>query len=250
MTLAEARADLIAQTALDVDLFKGVTVNSEGNTVEEATGATELINRACVWWATLTQWSYDPAVTLTLSTGLTAITSKYNCRSTSVVGKRILKPRFVFINGNPLYDPYGKQGLWTLADLTKEHPQWRDETATTPRRAVWLPTNYLLLNGPTDSAYTSYIEGWTLPDTLVVGQDDDTQLSAPEEDHSAIVRLAIAFGSMPMVSESEAWQRISAMDGFWRDAADRRKRESMSVFLGTRPRGANPDWMTPGGRWI
>ena len=242
MTLEEAREDLLLQAKLDVDLYKGVEIDSEGNYREESEGATDLISRACIWWSKLTYCNYDPSVTLTLTIG----TDTYDCRNRNLVSAKVLKPRIVVINDSTLYRCDGRQyGLWTMAELQRFHPSWRTYDDGLPSRAVWLPTNKLLLSVPPAGVYTgkNYIEAWTLPDPLVQGEDDGSELPVPEEDHQSIIRLALEFGTLPNASEEEAWRRINGNASWWREQAERRKRENLNAFLGRRPRGKAADWL-------
>ena len=240
MTLEEARADILAQARLDVDLYTGVTIDAEGNEIEEAEGLTDLIDRAVTWWAKLTYCCYEPSTSFVLTIG----TDTYSGRDRSIFGARILKPRTVVINSSILYRRDGKNyGLWTMEELQRYYPSWRTAADAQSSIAIWLPTNKLMLYPPPDAAYTglNFVEGWVIPDTLTEA-DDTEELPVPEEDHSAIVRLALAFGSLSNVSEGEAWQRIAGNDAFWREHAERRKRENLNSFLGRKTRGGNPDW--------
>jgi len=240
MTLADAREELLAQARLDVNLYKGLTLTEEGNYVEEAAGATDLISRACIWWSKLTYCNYDDSVSLTLTVNQT---TPYDCRDLDVVSKRILRPRTVTINGTTLTRRDGLEyGLWTYAEFQRHYPTYRTDSSGQPRIAVWLPGDKLRLYPKTDSAYTSYIEGWTIPDDLVNGEDDNEELPVPSEDHQAVVRLAVSFGTLPNASEEEAWRRMSANDNWWREQAERRSRENRNAFLGRKTRGSCPDW--------
>lgn len=241
MTLEEARDELIAQAKLDVDLYKGVELDAEGNAIEEAVGATDLISRACNIWARETFSNYVDSNALTL----VASTDTYDCRSSSVVYK-VLKPRIVVINDSPLYRRDGlEQGLWSLSELERHRENYRLIDDGVPSIAVWLPGFKLLLSAPPAEAYTgkNFISGWTVPDDLVEGSDDAEELPVPEDDHFAVVRLAVVLGTMPVASEGAAFQRLSMHDSYWRDHAERRKRENVSAFLGRRPRGSRADWL-------
>lgn len=242
MTLSEAREDLLAQSRLDVDLYKGVELDADGNQILEAEGATDLLSKACVWWAKQTYCSYEPSVTWTLAVG----TATYDGRDRDIFSKRILRPRTVTINGTTLRRRDGRQyGLWTMEEFQRYYPEFRTASNDVPYLAVWLPTNKFILHNPPAALYagTNFVEGWTIPDALVNGADDNVELPVPEEDHPAVVRLAIAFGSLPNISEQEAWARMQANDVWWKDQAERRKRENLNAFLGRRPRGSRPDWM-------
>lgn len=242
MTLAEAREDLLAQARLDLDLYKGLDVDSEGNAVVEAEGLTDLISRACVWWAKLTYCNYEPSVSMVL----TVSTSEYDGRDRTIFGARILKPRVVVVNDAPLYRADGRDhGLWTMGELQHYFPTWRLAGTDTPTVAIWLPSNTLKLWATPDAAYTgkNFVEAWTIPDELTIATDENSELPVPEEDHMSVLRLAMAFGAMPGASEPAAWQRIAGHDAWWRDQAERRKRENLATFLGRKPRGAAADWL-------
>jgi hypothetical protein len=242
MTLAEARADLLNQSNLDVDLYTGVEIDPEGNQIEESSGATALLSRACVWWSKLTYCNYEASASLTLTVDKT---TPYDCRSSSVVSKRILKPRTVVINDSILYRRDGREhGLWTMGELQRAYPSWRTAASKQPSVAIWLPNNKLQLWPPTDDLYTgkNFIEGWILPDEITV-EDDDEELPVPEEDHMSVIRLALVFGTLPNLSEAEAWQRAAGNDAWWREQAERRKRENLTSFLGRKPRGEGADWL-------
>lgn len=233
---------MLAQARLDLDLYSGFTLDGDGNEVEEATGATELLSRACVWWSKLTYCNYDPNVSLVLTIG----TDSYSCRDRTLVSARVFKPRVVVINDIPLIRRDGREyGLWTMSELQRERPKWRTMSDGTPDIAVWLPNNKLLLSAPPSAVYTgkNFIEAWTIPDELVAGEDDNDELPAPEEDHQAIIRMALAFGTFPNLSEASAWQRMAGNDAWWREQAERRKRENLTAFLGRKTRGAAADWL-------
>jgi len=249
MTLEEARTDLILQANQDLSLYKGLTLDGDGNPVEEAVGATDLLSRACIWWSELTYCNYDDSVDLTLTVNQT---TPYDCRDLNVVSKRILQPRTVIINDHPLTRRDGRQyGLWTFPELQRDCSQWRLAEATTPRVAIWLPGGKLRLWPKTDDAYTgkNFIEAWTIPDDLEQGSDDSVELPVPSEDHLSIVRLALVLGTLPGLSGQEAWQRAGANDASWREQAERKKRANINAFLGRRPRGSQADWLW-GGRSV
>jgi hypothetical protein len=242
MTLQEAREDLVSQARPDTLLYKGMSLDNEGNEVADADALTDLISRACIWYAKETYCCYQHSISFVLTAG----TAEYDGRSRTIFGARILRPRTVTINGSTLVRRDGKQyGLWTIAELQRERPAFRTLGNAVPTIAVWLHTNKLYLSAPPDGAYTglNFVEGWTIPDVLVNGQDDDEELPVPEEDQPAVIRLALAFGALPNVAENEAWTRLQANDLWWRAHAEKRRRENLNAFLGRRPRGAEADWL-------
>lgn len=239
MTLQEAKTDLVAQANVDLDLYKGLAYDGEGNAIEDSEALTDLISRACEWWAKLTYCRYNPKVELTLTIG----TDKYSLRDTTIVSERVFDVKFVTINDVMLCRRDGKYGLWSFDDFERDYPSWKIASDSTPTVACQLGTD-LWLYPPPASAYASanFISGFTLPDVLT-SADETSQLPVPEEDHPAIIRLAAAFGSLPAVSAESAWQRMAANDAWWKDHAERRKRENLNIYLGRQPRGSRADWL-------
>ena len=243
MTLAEARADLIAQDDYDPSLYLGREYDAEGNQVEEAVGLTRLISHACQWWASLTFCNFNPKIALTLTIG----EDKYDCRDRDLVGAKVLRPKLVIINDTVLYRRDRRRyGLWTLDELEHERSNWRLSDDGTPDIAVWLPSNELLLSVPPSAIYTgkNFIAGWTIPDALVAGSGDDTQLPImAEEDHPAIVRLALDYGSTPTTEQSKG-PRMFKNENFWREQAQRKAQKNMGAVLGRKPRGSRAsEWL-------
>lgn len=242
MTLSDARQEVVDQAGYDLDLYKGLTLDSEGKAVQDADGLNYLLSRACQLWAAQTYSNYDHNVALTL----TASTKEYNLRSLSIVGTKILKPRVVVVNDSPLRRRDGREyGLWTLSEFERHYPTWRGASDDVPVLAVWQPTNELILHPTPAATYSgkNFISGWTLPGNLTAA-DDSSELPIPDEtDHFFVVRLAIALGSMPMAGEQEGWQRFMAMDNSWAKEAERRKRANIAAHLGRRPRGQRADWL-------
>lgn len=240
MTLEEAREDLIAQDSYDPSLYKGVAYDPEGNQVEEAAGLTKLISDACTWWAKLTYCSYETSITFVLEVGEPV----YDGRDRTIFGAKILKPRIVVINDYPLTRRDGRQfGLWTPAELQRIHPTFRTAGNARPSVAVWLPGDKLRLFAPPDAAYTgkNFVEGWTIPDELTEA-DDGEELPIPEEDHAAIVRLALDYGSLPQTDQTRQGRQFKN-EAWWREQADRRKRENITTILGRKTRGEAADWL-------
>lgn len=242
MTLAQAREDLLAQDTYDPALYKGATLDSEGNPVEDAEALTDLISKACIWWASLTYCCEDDNVALTL---VVDQTTPYNCRSLSVVGKRILEPRIVIINDTPLWRRDGREyGLWTQTELERGYDKWRTASSAQPRIAVWKADGTLRLWPKTDALYTgkNFIGGWTIPTDLVNGADDDVELPVPVEDHSAIVRLALDYGTLPQMEAGRA-DKMFRNEQWWREQAERKRMKNKNDFLGRKARGGATSWM-------
>lgn len=241
MTLAEAREDLLAQDNYDPALYKGTEYDAEGNLVEEAVGLTKLISDACVWWSELTYCNYNLNIALTLTIG----EDEYDGRSRSVVSAKVLEPRILIVNDTHLIRADGKEyGLWTMAELARCRPNWRTVDDAQPDIAVWLPGNKLLLSAPPVAVYTgkNFIEGWTVPDDLVAGEDDDAQLPVPAEDHPSIVRLALDYGTLPQMEASRD-NRMFRNEQWWREQAERKRTKNKNAFLGRKTRGGSPGWL-------
>lgn len=240
MTLQEAKTDLVAQSNVDLDLYIGVEYDGEGNAIEDADGLTDLISRACEWWTKLTYCRYNPKVELTLTIG----TDKYSLRDTAIVSERVFDARTVTINDVILLRRDGRDyGLWNFSDFQRDYPTWKTDADGKPFLACQVGTDLWLYKAP-EAIYSgkNFVDGFTLPDVLT-SADETNQLPVPEEDHSAIIRLAAAFGSLPSVSSESAWQRMAANEAWWKEHAERRKRENLNIFLGRQPRGSRADWL-------
>lgn len=240
MTVNEAKADLLAQDTYDPTLYKGVEYDAEGNQIEEGDGLRELLSDACVWWSKLTYCSYETSISMILEVGEPV----YDGRDRTIFSAKILKPRSVIINDYPLYRRDGREvGLWTASELQRLYPSFRTAGNATPSLAVWLPGDKLRLYAPPDALYTgkNFVEGWTIPDALTAADDDD-ELPVPEEDHHAIVRLALDYGSLPQMDSTRETRQFRN-ESWWREQADRRKRENVTAILGRKTRGSAADWL-------
>lgn len=244
MTLAEARADLIAQATLDLDLYMGITLDAEGNAIEEATGTTELITRACHWWQRLTLCSHyvDTALTLTIGD------DTYEVFDRTVLSRRVFKPTKIMVNGTYFYRrDRKKHGFWTMEELSRFRPAWRDMDNGTPDIAVFHGNRQIILSAPPSGVYTgtNFLEGFTLIDDLVSGQDDDDELPGAPDDHPYIVQRAVVIGSVASLTEAMAGRRLADHNQAVREMAKRRKQENLSEIMGHSPRGSGAagDWM-------
>ena len=236
MTLSEIRTLVSNFLSLDLDNYYGSAPSNTELTVQ--------VNWAIRKFAEYTWCCYEHKNVLTLTTG----TQVYNCHSLSVVQKKVLQPKFVTLNSITLRGPDGQYGLWSLSDLHEGYPGYQTYENGTPTRAVWLPGHKLLLSSPPDAAAAAetdnFISGPYLPADLVVVTDDANAPDIPVQYHETLAYIAARRASMPMVSEQEAWGRISAYQGMEMEGLREARNRYRNALRGPRQiRGARSDWM-------
>lgn len=227
-TLADLRTLLTEFMVLDLDNSKGESPSSANQTEQLNWAYRGLCRRASL---------FDPSITFTL----TASTTLYDIRNLSVVSKKVITPKWVYINNVPLrtYDNQAR-GLWTLQELERNNPAWRTVTTGTPYCAISQNYNYLrLYPAPTSgivAAGGNYIAGTYLP--IDMAADGDVP-DLPEEFHELIAYAAAIKASLPVVTEDEMWNRIKAYDA---------EVESAFKAFTEKQKIALSDWGTSGGR--
>lgn len=112
----------------------------------------------------------DPMVTLTLSTPGERF---YDLQDLTVVGRRVLEPHSVYINGvnikpRPFYS--GDAGVASLEQLQILHRNWRTEEPGPPTIAAWVNNRRLILSPPPDQATIdaaqNFIQGIIIPGAI------------------------------------------------------------------------------------
>jgi hypothetical protein len=239
LTHAQLRTRIEQHTAFDLDNF---LANGAG---EVAAGdLTGLVNYGIRCVSVGARCNYDHKIVLTLA----ADTHVFDCRdiTTPVVGKKVLEPRRVTINGKFLRNPNGEYGMWTMPELENDCPSYQTYTSSKPSRAVWLPGNKLLLSRPPNAATVTdgnnFISGWHV--AADIAASDSAQPDLPEELHEAVVDCAAIYAATPSASEAEGWQRLVAYTNRYNAIIDKYERINKALLIGPLSRrGARSDWL-------
>lgn len=164
---------------------------------------------------------YDPKVPLTLVAGEDVVDLRNTTPGAkNSVGRKVILPRYVIINGFALREASGREfGMWSMDELERYRPTWRTDPSAKPTKAVYYGNSKMRLHpAPSAEAVTvagNFIAGQILPGDMA---DDNDVPEIPEELHEAIAYVSAVFAADPVASESEAWQRLSQFrKGYWTD---------------------------------
>lgn len=171
---------------------------------------------------------FDHSIVTTLVDG----TANYDLRNTAVFAKAIVKPLFVVINGNPLYDASGRDfGMWSLNELQRANPNFRSDTAGTPTRACWYGNTKMTLNAPPSAAVVSaarnYVAGTYLPSDMNASLTSATP-DLPVELHEALAVKTTVWAAISATSKAEGWTRLKALDAWADETIERVRDENIS----------------------
>lgn len=155
---------------------------------------------------------WNPKIVFTIVAG----TDIYLLRNTATFAKRMVQVDGVVINGLPLCAPDGREGMWSYPYFKSQFPKWRADAQSTPKRAMLMPSDSLLLNPPPTQAVidagNNYVSGTVLPD-IVTHATIGNQVDIEEDLHEYVPYLMVVAASIGTADEALAWQRMSAMRG-------------------------------------
>lgn len=140
-----------------------------------------------------------------------ASTEVYSLKDTGVFAPRVVKPHFLRIGTRTLKGPDGHPGFWSLRQLQRDKPTWRDTADGTVLRAVVSATELRLWPAPdaTDAALTAVMAADVMPADMTSGQGA-TELTLPESLHEAACWIAAYEAALANVSSQWDWQRLES----------------------------------------
>lgn len=211
---------------------KGIP-NYAGDTMSDAQALLQ-INRAIrLMSKDLKQWDSLIAVTLVVGT------RSHSIRSTNVFARKIVKPFYLVINGNPLWDASGKRfGFFTIHEADRYYPDWRTRTEDTTFAAILSGNEKITYLPPPNAAVVSagnnYIAGtYMAADLTALSETPDI----PEEFHECLAAMAATFASGAL-GEGEIWNRIKAINMDWHELVQDHAAINENAFA---------DWGSTGG---
>ena len=238
MVLSELRALLTDLLAYDLDNYQG-----------ESPSDVEL--NAQINWAlralSKELFLFDPKVDFKLTTG----EPRYRLDSRKVVSKRVVRPLYVTIDGNKLWNAQSDgYGMWGWEEFIGQHPTWEAATNGTPTKAVSYGAREIIIHIPPTATIAAqadnYIAGQVLANDLTgIGVlDDPSDQGIPAEVHESIAYLAAIYAATPNVTEQEGYARLAAYDKSWRASVKAIRNENHRLFhSGTTRHGLSPDYL-------
>lgn len=227
MTLSELRTFQTELLSYDLD-----NVSGEDPTKEQQDAQLNRAMRAI----SKEIFIFDPQVSLKL----TKDKLRYNLDDRKIVGKRVVRPYYVTVDGNKLRDAGGVDyGVWGFKEFVHEHPTWESASSGAPTKAVVYGAREVIVHLPPTAAIagklTNYIGGQVLANDLVEDSDDPSSEGIPVEIHEGIAILASIFAATPTVSAQEGLIRLAAQDKEWKALVNTVKSENRNLFhVGTR----------------
>lgn len=224
MVLSELRALQSNYLGYDLDNYLGESPGEDGQN-GQINRALRVISKEC--------FLFDPKVTFTVVAG--QFRYSLDDRKTPVVSKRIVRPHYVTINGNKLWNAdQTAYGVWGWQEFVHSNPKWEASSSGTPTKAVLFGAREVLLHLPPTAAVVSagenFIAGQVLANDLVNDTDDPSDQGVPVEIHEAIAYLAAVYASEPNVTEQEGWVRVGRYDSQWTKMVRAIRNENRRLF--------------------
>lgn len=144
----------------------------------------------------------------------------YSLDKIGTVTKRVVRPFYVTINGNKLWNADETDyGMWGFQRFVQDFPTWESASTGTTSKAVIYGSRGLILHlRPSveiEASTSNFIAGQVVPNDLVHDNDDPSDQGVPREIHEAIAYLAAVYAAMPNVTEQEGWARLQAFNKAW-----------------------------------
>lgn len=185
---------------------------------------------------------YDPKVNFTL----TADQAEYRLNSSTVFGRRIVKPYTVVVNSNPLVDASRCHiGLWTVNELNEVYSKWRTDSSGTPIAAVVYSGKLRLYPAPNIGAVSTgncfvegeIVPGWIKTDGsysasgaagLVTGSTWDltAEPDLADQYHELLAVLAAIKLAQPEAESEQAWATLGSYNADLAVQVERLEREN------------------------